>query len=331
MNALIQIVLIWSVFFPSIAYSNTEPPIWFTSGTITFKDYEIIGYGEGKTKREATQNAKADITSSISTNIKKEFNINLEVNIKNGKEVVNKNVTRNISEKSKAELRNLQIVKSVYKNGMYYVAIKYLTLPFAKIVKLHFKNTRNIKKEDNPYFINTQLLRELKNEFGFYPKIQIDKNRLIIMSKSFYITRDILKKLFSSISSESLSLEIPKKIKNNRFYFINVSSKIKGFLTLIQIYENGETSILLANQQIDANGEIEFPDSLTYNGIEAYLRRNQRRAKDLTIASICPDIKNFSYFDAISNSKEHFSKVYGKVFNTLMDCEVSSQIVTIVK
>jgi len=103
----------------------------------------------------------------------------------------------NIKESSNVNLSDLELLKSEYADNQYFVAIKYINLPFIKKIRLKPKDITSIPKETNSYLIHTPLLKELKKEFGFFPKVQIDKDNLIIKNQSFKINSDTLKKLFS--------------------------------------------------------------------------------------------------------------------------------------
>ncbi|MEA3554039.1 MAG: LPP20 family lipoprotein, partial [Campylobacterota bacterium] len=302
-----------------------SPPKWYIENNIPFKAYENIGYGVGASKVEAKQNAKADISNSLQTTIKSSFIINKNYS----NDSYSKSVNRNVEEISNVELDNLIQIKSEYIDNIYYVAIKYINLPFAKKVRLKFDDVSVLKKETNSYILNTLLLKELKDEFGFYPKITINKGNLTIGNQSFNINKNILKKLFSSNTNSNLKLQLPKQLKHQEYYFINLKSKKSGYVTLIQIYENGETSILFSNKTVNNSTQLEYPNKNEYDGLEAYLNDNQTKAKDLTIAMICKEKKDFSYFDNISVYKEKHAKVYGKIFDMMNGCNVGSKIIEI--
>ncbi|MEA2019225.1 MAG: LPP20 family lipoprotein [Campylobacterota bacterium] len=300
-------------------------PNWYIKNDIPSNQYELIGYGKGKTKEEASQFAKSDIANSIQTTVKSSFISNTLSN--NGS--YSKNIESSISTSSNVNLSDLILMKTEYFDGVYYIALKYVNLPFTKKVKLTFDDVEGIKKETNSYLLNTPLLKELKDEFGFYPKVSIDKGNLIIGNKSFNISKTTLKKLFSSNINNNLKLKAPTELKHQELYFIKIKSKNNGYLTLIQIYENGETSILFDNKKVKNNSVFEYPNKNEYDGLEAYLNEKQIKAKDLTIAFICSEKKDFSYFDNISVNKEKYAKVYGKIFDMINGCDVSSKIIDI--
>lgn len=308
-------------------YLLASPPSWFVNGNINAKSNEYIGYGSGKSKTEAKQNAKSDISNSIQSTIRSSLSINTQEN----NDEYSSNVRSNIESFSSIELSDTKVVKSEYIDDKWYIAIKYENLPFTKKVRKQFDSTTHLEKETNQYLVSTMLLKELKNEFGFYPKITIDKNMLLIGNKSFPISSSTLQKLFSSKISENIDLDIPKKVKHEEFYFIKITPKKKSYMTLVQIYENGESSILFDNKDVIKDKKIVFPNPDEYNGLEAYLNDGQIRSKDMTIAILCKTKKDFSYFDYMSTSKESYAKVYGKMFDAIDGCETSSKIMSITR
>ena len=147
------------------------PPHWYINQSILLKDYEIIGYGEGATLEEAKQISKSDISKMIQTKISS--NISIDKNLNN--DSYSKNISSNINEKSNIVLTNLKVIKTSFIDDKYYVAIKYINLPFNKKVKLVVSDTKVIEKNTNKYLNKTLLMNELKQEFGFYPKVSLDK------------------------------------------------------------------------------------------------------------------------------------------------------------
>ena len=302
-----------------------SPPSWFINSNMKTNHNEYIGYGSGSTKQEANENAKSDISNSIQSTIQS----NLSINAQENNDEYTSSITSKIESFSSVELSDVELIKSEYIDEEWYIALKYVSLPFAKKVRKQFDSIKHLKKETNQYLISTMLLQELKNEFGFYPKIKIDKNILMIGDKGFPISSSILKKLFSSKTSKNITLNIPKKVKHEEFYFINIKPKKKAYVTLIQIYENGESSILFDNKKVVKNQLVTFPNPNDYNGLEAYLNDGQTKSKDMTIAVLCDQPKDFSYFDYVSTSKEAYAKVYGKMFDAIDGCEISSKITSI--
>jgi len=307
---------IFFLFLPFLLFAT--PPKWYINGIKT-KSYEIIGYGESTALNKAKQNAKTDIASSIKTKI--EVTSSSFQSTKNYKhEFSQKSI-----QKSDIELSDLQVAKKEFKDGKFYVALKYINLPLAKKIKLYFKD-KNLTKETNYFLKQTLFMKELKSEFGYYPKINLSDNAVIIGDKPFFIQN--FEKFFAEVANKNIKLIMPKIIKNEEYYFIKIKLKKGGYLSIIQIYPNGETSLLVANKKIRST--FIYPNPKQYNGLQAYIEKGNRE-KDLTIALICPKKKDFSYLDTISDKKEKFGKNFGVVINNLNGCEISTKVLVIKK
>jgi len=304
---------------------QASPPSWYVKNSINAKNYEYIGYGEAKSKERAKKLARVDIANSLHIDIK----VSSELKTSQQNDNYNESMQQKIEEKTDISLDGVEVVKSSYADGIYYVALKYINLPFAKKVKMQFRDVTKIAKESNHYLKKTLLLQELKKEFGFYPKVNISRGNLLIADKSFKISKDTVKKLFSSQSSRFIKLKIPLRLENSEYYFVEVESKKRGYLTLLQIYEDGGTSLLFSNKKIKKGEKFEYPNREEYDGLQAYLTKTQIKAKDMTMAIVCKEKKEFDYFDNISIYNEKYAKLYGKIFDMIDGCEVSSQIVDI--
>jgi hypothetical protein len=50
-------------------------------------------------------------------------------------------------------------------------------------------------------------MKELKKEFGYYPKIKLSNNSILINNKPFYIKN--FEKFFAEIDNENIKLTLP--------------------------------------------------------------------------------------------------------------------------
>jgi hypothetical protein len=87
---------------------------------------------------------KTDIASSIETKIKVTSS-----SYKSTKDYKNEFSEESI-QKTDITLNNLEVAKTEFKDGKYYVALRYINLPLAKKIKLYFKDT-NLSKESNNF------------------------------------------------------------------------------------------------------------------------------------------------------------------------------------
>jgi hypothetical protein len=117
--------------------------------------------------------------------------------------------------------------------------------------------------------------------------------------------------------------------KNNEYYFIKIKAKKSGYLNAFQVYQSGETVLLLSNKKIKSNENIIYPNPKLYEGIEAIIPKNQDKTKDLTIVALCKDKKDFSLFDKIDINIKNSSLLFGELLDIIDDCKISTKILTI--
>lgn len=313
------------LFFLYVIPLFSTPPQWYISQSIEYKNYEIIGYGEGNTLEEAKQIAKSDIAKSIQTKISS--NIEIIKYISNNS--YSKNVSKKLKEETNVMLSNLETVKTNYYDNKYYIAIKYIHLPFAKKVRILLNDINNLQKDENEYLNRTTLLNELKNEFGFYPKVELMENKLIINNKSFNLSKKEFIKLFAKIESDAIKVYVKENLENQEFYFIDININKKGFFSLFQIYENGETVLLISNKKVFKNNKIVFPNPNEYDGLQAIVPNEQLKTKDLLFAVLCKDKKDFSLFDNISIDETKYFSLFGDLLNITKDCILNTSVLNI--
>ena len=147
-----QFVLLSSFILQLLA----TPPSWYINQSLSSKNYVIIGYGEGSTIEEAKQVSKSDISKMIQTTISSHVSINKNIN----NTIYGKNISTNINEKSNILLTDLQVIKTSFSDNKYYVAIKYINLPFSKKVRLLIKNIDTLSVSKNRYINQTSLMWE---------------------------------------------------------------------------------------------------------------------------------------------------------------------------
>ena len=106
-------------------------------------------------------------------------------------------------------------------------------------------------------------------------------------------------------------------------------AKKSGYLNAFQVYQSGETVLLLSNKKIKSNENIIYPNPKLYEGIEAIIPKNQDKTKDLTIVALCKDKKDFSLFDKIDINIKNSSLLFGELLDIIDDCKISTKILTI--
>ncbi len=224
----------------------------------------------------------------------------------------------------------MEIVQSSFSDNKYYVAIKYINLPLAKKIKLLTDNILLIKKCDNKYLNQTQLLNELRQEFGFYPKISIHNHNILIGNQVFALTEKDYTKLFANTEHKDIKLNMKNNLIDGEFYFMKIEIFKKGYLNIFQIYQNGETALLLSNKEVKENSNFTYPNQEIYYGLEAIIPRKQDDAsRDLTIISLCENQIDFTLIDSVSQNIYIKSKTFDTLLNLIKKCTVLSQVLNI--
>ena len=234
----------WLLFIPLFLFGM---PKWYYNIESNNSDI-IIGYGSGKSEKEAKNNALNDIVSQIAVTIKNEIQKTQSLNNNN----YNKNIKINSYQKSIATLYGYKVIKLEYENKRFFVAIEYENIPsidkFAKKTKL---------KKD---FI----IKAIKRDFGLKEGIE-----LVRKDKKWFIKyKDIMQildkrdfeRFFATIPNNTLSIYINKNniLHYNQSFKIKIKSTKKGYITIFDIYDNGTVAILAKN--IPIKNSITFPN-----------------------------------------------------------------------
>ena len=310
------------VFFLLDCHAN--PPSWFLENATPVNQYEIIGYGSGEKLFEAKERAKNDVALTLSTHIQSSISISEYSNINDH---MRAEVNQTINSSSDLILSDVQVTRKSFANGMYYVAVKYVNLPFYKKIKNELGvNYKNLQKEENPYLLQTFLLNNLHNEFGFFPKIKIYENNLIISNKSFSLNKTYYSQLFTNVNSKKIILSFPSNLNSGDNYFINTSVNDGGYLSLFQVYDSGETLLLLENQHVEKSDKIQYPDKKFYEGLQAY----DESSEDLTIALLCKEKKDLSSFTLMENQNTK-TTLFNEILNLMSECAYATKKLNIKK
>lgn len=150
---------LWIVLFTVLfAFSSFGAPDWYLKQELEHKSFEIIGYGEGKTKDEAFMNSASEISAQILVHIssKSEFYTSSSGDSSN---------YRDIKSKTSAILKGLQIVKSE-KENIFYVALKFVNLPLVSQVAIRQGEKLALKKMPTGTLTGRYCLLNLRKKSG---------------------------------------------------------------------------------------------------------------------------------------------------------------------
>jgi len=297
-------ILIFSFIF-SFLFAT---PNWFYNISNNKQNY-YIGYGEGKTIKEAKINALNDISSQIQTKIKSEF----ESNINNYK----KNVSQKLNSSTNANLSDYKVLKVVNEDNKYYVAIGYENIP--NIDKFIKKLPKNPKTSNNKFLNNTYLGKYIKEKTGKFVKFHIfnkdNKWYIAYGDKIQILDKKMFDKLYISMG------EIKTNHKYNIFHnddIIKVYVKVpfSGYVTLFDVNSKGEVYVLMTNRVKKGWNEIKSSDF----DLQAYT--NKKEEKEMYVAVFTKNKPNFTQFSSILDTNNN--RDFGILINTLKNYKFST-------
>jgi len=290
---------------------------------------KLIGYGEEKNLPQAIATAKANISGQIKTQISS--NMIQNNTLKN--ETYNHEVIQNQQSSTQATMTDTTILKQQKVGDTWYVAVEFENIPtLQKFIK---KLPINLTDEpQNSYLARTELFNELHKAIGK----SIDT--VLVRKDGTWCLRykDILQNideesfedLFMSAKDQNLSLTLNKKIPllydGEKFSF-TLSSSNDGFVSLLDVYEDGSVAVLSSNIPISKNTLVAIPNIKDKNDFEAATLVKGKDSFDLFVGiySVKPlNLDRFIIGDAnlqTSENAKSFDKLIaflnGKQFSTL--------------
>ena len=305
------------LFFILPIFLNASPPEWFRK--LSHKDYEIIGYGSSKNLEEARTMAKKEIANSIQTQIISE-NIfeTSEIN-----SVVNEKVNLYLEAKTNVVLSDLKTVKEEKKKKEWFVALIYenlsIEMKFADKIFLPERRSEN----QNRYLSNSPLIQSINEELNCTLDINLKrKNKMWYLAYEnvmLPLSPDEFEQLFISSNSDKISL-IPSRssiLTEGDVFSFSVESKQNGYLSIINVYENGECFIIMDNQTINSNNPVIFPDEFSDNELVAGLFIENQATYDLYVALFDKEEINVSRIQAAGEKTESEERHYK--FNEVLE------------
>ena len=290
-------------------------PTWYNHLPSKTSNY-YIGYGISSSEARAKRIALKDISEQISVKVNTELYQNTSV--KN--EMVNREFTSKSSVSSSARIHGYKILKSAFDDGRYYVAIGYENIP--SIEKFNKKlNSISITTPEvlNAYLKQAPITNYVSKPVGF--SLKRKDGLWYIRYRDIYQVLDKrdFESFFTSVSTPRVEIKTNNDNKplydGDEFYF-NVTSKQKGFVTVLTVYEDGTVATLLRNVPIKKGETKKIPDEKFESILEAGLVEECKETFDLYVA-IFSSKKLF--FDQFAQADEELiSNERYKNFDTLI-------------
>lgn len=287
-------------FFVFATFLNAAP-IWFYK--IASKDYEIIGYGSGKTLEEAVLQAKADVSNSIKSEIKSELNIKSSTS----NDDYSHEAKSSVKSSSSSVLSGVEVIKTQKIEDEFFVAVSYDTRAFE--VRFFEKIGQNKECVQNAGFLNKSPLGEnLKALAKCDLKLEIYRkgNDFFIQSAgvSMPFTEDNIEKLFVEQVNLDIELNASKNsLKDGEaFHLIVKSNKTDGYISLFNLYDKGQVVLLVDNIESGFKKTIKIPQIIDEN-LELIASTNGKNStKDLYIVLWHKTKLPFTLFTMVEDS-----------------------------
>jgi hypothetical protein len=258
-------------------------PDWFFN--LPVHENELNGYGIGTTEEEAVSKAKSEIASTIQTRIL----------IKNQLETTqyNKQIDERASFFVKSEtdvvLSDIFVVKKELQGKSWYVAVKADTRSVENKLITSLLGIEPKYEKQNAYLVRTPLFKFVNGETGCTFNIKLIRNNgmwyLSYRNVNVCLNNDALQKLMVPCSSPDITILPSKSILNEGDIFSLVTNVPKaGYITLVNICQNGEVFLLDTNHALSPGETYLFPDSKSHNVLAAGLIAPGISTHDLYVA-----------------------------------------------
>jgi len=296
-------------------------PSWFLK--LHEKNQNVyIGYGVAKSGIQAKQDALSDIASQIFVSVND--SVSSHVSDVNGH--VSSSNESETSQKSFATLSDYKLLKSEYDAGEYYVALSYENIPsldkFLRKVKA-LQPRATLMQRSEEYLSFTPISHEIERKLGYqlaFNLVRKDKKWYIQDKQVMQILdKKDFRKFFVSKENAHLSLHTNRRgdilHEGDKFYF-DVKTKEDGYVTLLDVYEDGTVATLLKNIGMKKGVLQKLPDEDFESVPEASLLLKGEETYDLYVAIFSKKrlkLDSFAYADDALISEEKY-----KNFDTLI-------------
>ena len=291
------------------AVQTPQAPSWYVHHTFKEKkSSEYLGYGEGESLFAAKALAKEAIAQTLMSLAESSSVIQSEVRKKNGVEVVNKRAAFDLKITTKINLQNLEVKKQEQQNGRYYVVLAYQNLDLVYRLK---KSVGDVEcgKVDS-YMTQTPLYAKIRSALSCDVSLQLERKNsawyLAYKEHTFLLGDGEFEKLYVSKQSKKFDFSISKSVlRDGDSFYLSLRAKKAGYITLLDVYENGVVTLLQDSKKIDEKMQIPSKESKNY--FEAGVLEKGRDSHDLYVAiySQTPlDMSRFVYGDEELESDE---------------------------
>ena len=281
-----------------------EIPSWFLQRSYQpAKSYEVIGYGMGKTLKEASLHAKEDIAGQLMT----EISSTKKSRLHSGDDDLVRSLDIEIDTQGHTVLSDLTPVKTEKIGEHFFVALKYENLKLSQRLVRKAENIVCLRRPLNPYLAATPMYREIKKAAG----CDIDVS-LVRKDRAWFIVYGTVllpiapvdyKDLFISVkhSPVTLSVSTSPLTEGDRFFF-TVKTSVRGYVTLLDVYANGMTAVVEPSFRMKSGEIRRLPSPEADSDYEAALLEEGVPTYDLYVVLFSPSPIDVSRFETAGDT-----------------------------
>lgn len=306
-----RVVLTVFITFVFLGCGGAKPtpnltPAWYMKQILQpSTKYELIGYGEAKSFKEAEANAKEDIAQTLSSDVDSTISV-ISTDEKSISEA-------NLKVTSKLNLQNLQTIRREQLNDVFFVALKYENLDLAYRVKKTIGTFECEKESINSYIRTTPVFQKIKRAVGCELAVELQrrnsawyltyKEDMFLLSASefeeFYVSKKSQK--YGSSPSENV-------LRDGDSFHFTFSSDEPIYVTLLDVYESGIVTLIQASTQID--GDLQVPSKESENYFEAGLLEDGKDTYDLYVAIFTKEPLDMTRYEYATQELESSELAY---------------------
>lgn len=289
------------ILFTTLLSANM--PEWFQSRTYQPANaHEIVGYGMGKSLKEATLHAKEDIAGQLLTEISSTKESHLSE--KHGR--LSKHMDIKIDAQVHTVLSDIKTLRMEADDGTYYVVSLYENLRLSQSLINKTEEITCIQHAPNPYLALTPLYEDVKKAAGCDIDFSLERKDsvwYIAYAQTLLPIAPVdYEDLFISSKQSPVTLKASSRTlrEGDEFYFTLLSSQ-SGYVTLMNIYENGMTAVVGPSMKIEKDRYTRIPGEDADEYFEAGLLHKGRATHDLYVAFFTTEPIDLSRFEMSSD------------------------------
>jgi len=296
-----------------LACGNAEPiphaksfPSWFVKKEfVPHAEFELVGYGHAATLQEAMAQAKEEIALTLLSKVESRFTSHSTDD--ESRSVAELKVT------SKLNLQNLKTLKQEQVANTFFVALSYENLDFASRVKRDLNISTCQDEKLGRYIPQSVLHKKLMASLGCKLDFKLHRQNsawyLKYKEHLFLLSDKEFEELYATQKSSSFTFRASKDVLlDTESFWFEFETKESGYITLLDVYENGIVTLLSPSTKIENN--IQIPSKESSHTFVAGVVQEGVDTHDLYVALFTKEPLDMSRFihadgDLTSNEKAY--------------------------